>query len=137
MLASSMLTSLEDRRDATFVRYALLVDANARNSRLQPRYVLTTSYGQLQHIFVVTLRAAVELGLEEPETIILAAVTECEITAHNDLDMHYYRREHPVQIVEMTSIQCLVGRIKTTNGHDWVIIDRSGSLARPHYDPDV
>jgi hypothetical protein len=71
------------------------------------------------------------------ETIILAAISECKITAHNDLDMHYYRDEGALQVVDISTVQCLVGRIKTTNGRDWAIIDRSGSLARPYYDPDT
>ncbi|KAJ7073432.1 hypothetical protein B0H15DRAFT_792867 [Mycena belliarum] len=136
MLASSMLTSLEDRRDATFVRYVLLVDVNARNRRLAPVYKPTTFYGQLQNIFVVKLPAAGELNLIEPTTLILAAISQCKIVAHNDLDMHYYRDEGAVQVVDMTSVQCLVGRIKTTSGREWVILDRSGNLARPYYDPE-
>ncbi|KAJ6521755.1 hypothetical protein B0H19DRAFT_1277057 [Mycena capillaripes] len=137
MLASSMLTSLEDRRDATYVRYVLLVDKNQRNSRLAPSFKPVTFYGQLQNIFVVKLPPAVELELKEPTTLILAAVTECKITAKNDLDMHYYRTEGPLQIVDITCVQCLVGRVKTTNKKEWVIIDRSGSVARPYYDPEA
>lgn len=114
-----------------------MVDANARSKRLKPRFEPTTFYGQLRHIFVVKLPATPELELEQPQTLILAAVTECKITAHNDLDMHYYSTESPLQVVDMSSVQCLVGRIKTTHGNKWVIIDRSGSLARPYYDPDA
>jgi hypothetical protein len=119
------------------IKYALLVDANARNKRLAERLKLVTFYGQLRHIFVLTMQPAAELELKEAETIILAAISECKITAHNDLDMHYYRDEGALQVVDISTVQCLVGRIKTTNGRDWAIIDRSGSLARPYYDPDT
>ncbi|KAJ7433126.1 hypothetical protein B0H11DRAFT_2376974, partial [Mycena galericulata] len=126
MLASSMMHSeTDDRRDATYVRYALLVDVNARRQRLAPRYVLTTFYGQLQNIFVVKLPPAAELELEEETTLILAAIKKCEIEAHNDLDMHYYRKDGPVEVVDISSIQCLVGRFRTTDKKHWVIIDRS------------
>ncbi|KAJ7029445.1 hypothetical protein C8F04DRAFT_962791 [Mycena alexandri] len=134
MLASSMVSSMEDRRDATFVRYELLVDANTRRARLAPRYTLETFFGQLQHIFVVKLPPAAELELTEETTIFLAAVTECKFTARNSLDMHYYRLEGPLQIVDIKSVQCLVGRVKTTDQKNWVVIDRSGSLARPFVD---
>jgi hypothetical protein len=97
--------------------------------------VATTFYGRLLNIFVVRLPPAPELKLKEEETLILAAIQNCPITARNDLDMHYYRKEGSIEVVDMSNIQCLVGRIKTTNGRDWVIIDRSGNLARPYYDP--
>ncbi|KAJ7784947.1 hypothetical protein DFH07DRAFT_864335 [Mycena maculata] len=138
MLASSMMHSeTDDQRDATYVRYALLVDVNARRQRLAPRYVLTTFYGQLQNIFVVKLPPAAELELEEESTLILAAIQKCEIEAHNDLDMHYYCKDGPIEVVDISSIQCLVGRIRTTDKKHWVIIDRSGNLARPYHDPDT
>ncbi|KAJ7607635.1 hypothetical protein DFH06DRAFT_928953, partial [Mycena polygramma] len=133
MLASSMVTSLEDRRDATFVRYVLLVDANARNKRLAPHFEPVTFYGQLRHIFVVNIQPAAELGLEDAETVILAAISECKTIGHNDLDMHYYRDEGALQIVDITTVQCLVGRVKTLSKKHWALIDRSGSLARPYY----
>ncbi|KAJ7131920.1 hypothetical protein C8R46DRAFT_924112 [Mycena filopes] len=137
MLTSSMMTSeTEDRRDATYVRYVLLVDANAQRPRLAPRFVPTTFYGQLQNIFVVKLPAADELQLQTETTLILAAVRPCIITMKNDLDMHYYKKDGGVEVVDMSCIQCLVGRFKTTDKKTWVIIDRSGNLARPYYDPD-
>ncbi|KAJ6592451.1 hypothetical protein B0H19DRAFT_1204792 [Mycena capillaripes] len=110
MLASSMIAEAEDRRDATYVRYALLVDVNARRARLAPKFELVTFYGQLQNIFV--------------------------ITAKNDLDMHYYQKNGPVEVVDITTIQCLVGRMKTTDNRHWVLLDRSGTLARPYHDAD-
>ena len=86
-------------------------------------------YGQLQNIFVVKLPKAPELKLQEDTTLILAAVRKCEITLKNDLDMHYYQNDGPVEVVDISSIQCLVGRFKTTDKRNWVVIDRSGSLS--------
>ncbi|KAJ6578960.1 hypothetical protein B0H10DRAFT_2236012 [Mycena sp. CBHHK59/15] len=124
--------------NATPSKYVLLVDANAGNRRLAPRYHPATFYGQLQNIFVVKLPISDELGLKDETTLILAAVHRCETYARKDvdLDIHYYQKEGRLEVVDMTSIQCLVGRVKTTNGKDWAIIDRSGSLARPYSDPD-
>ncbi|KAJ7812827.1 hypothetical protein B0H14DRAFT_2377408, partial [Mycena olivaceomarginata] len=137
MLASSMMQAdLDDRRDATYVRYVLLVDEHARKPRLAPRFVPVTFYGQLQNIFVVKLPPSPELGLEENATLILAAIRKCNITLRNDLDMHYYQKDGPVEVVDISSVQCLVGRIKTTDKKNWAIIDRSGDLARPSWDPD-
>ncbi|KAJ7780776.1 hypothetical protein DFH07DRAFT_865227 [Mycena maculata] len=137
MLASSLMNvQSDDQRDATYVRYVLLVDANARYARMAQRFEPVSFYGQLQNIFVVKLPAASELELESETTLILAAVRKCEIEFKNDLDMHYYWRDGPVEVVDVSSIQCLVGRIKTTDKKHWVVIDRSGNLARPYYDPD-
>lgn len=119
------------------MQYVLLVDINARRARLAPSYVPTNFFGQLQNIFVVKLPAAPELQLEEETTHILAAIRRCDITARNDLDMHYYRKDGPVEVVDISSIQCLVGRVQTTDKKNWVIIDRSGNLARPYYDPEI
>ncbi|KAF7354478.1 hypothetical protein MVEN_01137000 [Mycena venus] len=79
---------------------------------------------------------APELKLRKEETLILAAVRRCKIEAKNDLDMHYYRKEGGIEVVDMSTIQCLVGRLQTTDKKHWVVIDRSGDLARPYYDPD-
>lgn len=53
-----------------------------------------------------------------------AQLNECE----NDLDMHYYRNKGYTELVDITAIQCLVGR--TFDRGWWTIIDRSGKLAQ-------
>jgi len=89
-----------------------------------------TFYGQLQHIFVVRLPAAIQrlLGDSNPEILILGAIFTCNIEEKNDLDMHYYKTHGRTEVVDITTIQCLVGRIKDRGS--WTIIDRSGDLAR-------
>ncbi|KAJ7804467.1 hypothetical protein B0H14DRAFT_2383690, partial [Mycena olivaceomarginata] len=108
----------------------------ARSARRAPSLKPQDFFGQLQHIFVVKLPPADDLDLTKETTLILAAVTECKITAKNDLDMHYYREEGPLQIVDITTLQCVVGRVQTTDKKHWAILDHSGSAARPYYDPD-
>lgn len=94
---------------------------------------LRTFYGQLLHIVVVCLAKSHSLGIEKSETIFLAAIQMCvePTAASNGLDLHYYSKMGRVEIVDLTCVQCVVGRVKdpdTKNG--WVVIDRSGSLAR-------
>ncbi|KAJ6559311.1 hypothetical protein B0H10DRAFT_1845888 [Mycena sp. CBHHK59/15] len=136
MLASSMLTASEDRRDATYVRVCIFFMCSVSEIGLTPTQYFQpkTFYGQLQHIFVVKIPRAWELQLTEETTLILVAIRTCEVNTHNDLDMHYYQKDGRLEVVDMTSVQCLVGRFKTTNGKHWVIVDRSGNLARPYYD---
>ncbi|KAF7372350.1 hypothetical protein MVEN_00095200 [Mycena venus] len=105
MLASSMMNAdTDDRRDATYVRYVLLADINAKYKRIAPRFEPVTVYGQLQHICVVKPPPAPELKLKKEDTLILAAVRRCEIEAKNDLDMHYYRKEGGIEVVDMSTI---------------------------------
>jgi len=47
----------------------------------------------------------------------------------------YYKEEGRLEVVDMTSVQCLVGRVKV--GNKWAIIDRSTTLSQPFYDPDL
>jgi len=75
-----------------------------------------------------------DLGLAKRETLILAVIQTCNIERHDSLDMHYYKRQGAIEVVDITSVQCLVGRIKDQDW--WAIIDRSGSLARATFDLD-
>ncbi|KAF8152496.1 hypothetical protein B0H34DRAFT_784591 [Crassisporium funariophilum] len=110
MHASSLVQPREDSRDASFVRYDLLLDKHARNCQVEPEYDVQSYFGQLKNIFVIRLPVSRDLGIEKPTTLILAAVHSCTILAHNDLDMHYYKNLGRTEVVDMTSIQCVVGR---------------------------
>lgn len=73
------------------------------------------------------------LHIENSEIIFFAAIQTCaNPEPHpNGLDLHYYSKMGHVEIVDMTCVQCVVGRIQdpdTTNG--WVLMDRSGNQAR-------
>jgi hypothetical protein len=116
------------------LQYQLLVDENARLANTEPHFVPETFYGQLQHIFVIKMRAARQLGISNPGLLILGAILTCNIEEHNDLDMHYYKMHGRTEVVDITTIQCLVGRIQDRGS--WAIIDRSGNLARATFDLD-
>ena len=69
---------------------------------------------------------------QPPPPVLLAAIQTCNIDRSNDaLDIHYYSRMGGVDYVDVTTVQCLVGRIKD-RGH-FAVIDRSGSLSRALY----
>ena len=75
------------------------------------------------------------LGLNEPTTLILGAIHTCKIERHNDLYMHISKKQGRVEVVDIGTVQCLVGRVKNRG---WsVIIDRSGDLARAASDLDL
>jgi hypothetical protein len=154
MHASTLVPAHDGTRDATFVRvratslfvhyptewyymqYEMLLDRFARQARRQPEYELRTFYGQLQHIYVVQFKEPrLALGLDEPTTVFLAAIRTCILdnpdTQLQGLDVQFYSKEGGLDVVDITSLQCLVGRIR--DRAQWAIIDRSGSLARASY----
>jgi hypothetical protein len=118
----------------------MYVDIHERHRRRQPVYELQTFYGQLNYIFLLKFqdsaaRHALELTASELDTdvMILAAIRTCILTPTDPnlegLDIHFYSKLGALHIVDVNSIQCLVGRVKDSD-KDWAIIDRSGSLAR-------
>lgn len=114
----------------------MFVDKYARQARRQPEYELRTFYGQLQHIYLIQFPGACgDLGLNQASTIILASIRTCvldnPVPQLECLDVKFYSAEGAVHIIDVTSLQCLVGRIRDRNR--WAIIDRSGSLARALY----
>jgi hypothetical protein len=115
-------------------QYELLIDINAHVRRRAPEFELQSFFGQLEHIFVIKLPATADLKLTEPTTLILVSIRTCDVEAHNSLDMHFYSKMGRTEVVDITSVQCVVGRVKTRNS--WAILDRSGGLARAYYDPN-
>ncbi|KAI0671051.1 hypothetical protein C8Q78DRAFT_973583 [Trametes maxima] len=135
--ASSLNAHAQDGRDATFVRYELLVDRHARSHRRAESYEMRTFYGQLQHILVIELDQTAASNVPGftaagPFTFLLAVVQQCVIEEDNeDLDIHYYTRLGALEAVDISTIQCLVGRIRDRGR--WAVIDRSGTLSRALY----
>ncbi|PPQ74528.1 hypothetical protein CVT26_007924 [Gymnopilus dilepis] len=130
--ASEMVKRLqEDSRDASYVRYELLADRNARFRKKAPEYVPETFYRQLRRIFALEMPASDELGTTESQTLILGSILTCKIEMQNDLDMHYFKQHGGTEVVDISTIQCLVGCVKDRGW--WVIIDRSRKLARAQF----
>ncbi|KAM5540222.1 hypothetical protein V8D89_006041 [Ganoderma adspersum] len=121
----------EDGRDATFVRYELEVDRNARYRSRLTDFVPKTFWGQLRCILVVNIDPIPSATPPElnPQTLLLAVIHTCTIEEdHNILDIHYYKTHGRTEVVDLNTIQCCVGQVKD-RGH-FAIVDRSGPLAR-------
>ncbi|KAF7349597.1 hypothetical protein MSAN_01685200 [Mycena sanguinolenta] len=121
-------------RVATFVRYEMLVDENARYPRRAAKYVKQTFYGQLTHLYWVHFpTSAPSLKIPEPTTYILAAIRACDLkpddTQLRGLDIHFYQGYGHLDVIDVTALQALVGRVPAQN-NEWAIIDRSGAPAR-------
>ncbi|KAJ7780645.1 hypothetical protein DFH07DRAFT_729285 [Mycena maculata] len=137
MRSCSLGTMAEDSRDATYVRYEMLVDKQARFKRRAAEFELQTFYGQLTHIYRVHFpNPCKPLKIQQPTTYIFAAVRACVLDPDDaqlrGLDIHFYSRHGHLDVIDITSLQALVGRVQDT-GDRWAIIDRSGVLARAEW----
>ncbi|KAJ4467642.1 hypothetical protein C8J55DRAFT_426246 [Lentinula edodes] len=125
----------EDNRDASFVRYEMYIDKYATRQSVEPEFMLKTFYGQLQHVYVVRFtNPCPALHISSPKTLIMAQVKSCKLVGSQipGLDIHFYHGMGSTHVIDITSLQCVVGRVPC--GKDqWAIIDRSGSLARAEY----
>ena len=106
------------------------MDKYANQRRKKPTYELKTFYGQILYIVLIRMPATEDLHIDGLENVILASIRNCPIERVNaELDLHYYRNEKGyTEVVDITAIQCLVGRVFDRGW--WTIIDRSGKLAR-------
>jgi hypothetical protein len=113
----------------------MLVDKNARHIRKPVVLESGIFFGQLQNIFVIKFPASPVLKLESETTLILAAVRTCaNPRMKGENDIYYYSREGHLEVIDMSCVQCLVGRVK--DGNEWAIIDRSDRCARPVFVED-
>lgn len=117
-------------------QYEQLVDRNAHRSRLPIHFAKETFYGQLTHILVVHVQAMpTAIPPTSATTLVLAVIHACDILrAHPALDIHYYKNLGRTEVVDITTVQCVVGRVRDRG--QWAIIDRSGSLSRALYVED-
>ena len=125
----------------------MYVDRHEREHKVKPEYELKTFYGRLDHLFVVRFNdpeskltkmqpgLAAGSGLEGIENVyILAAIRRCILGEHTSadlesLDIHLYSKMGTLDVLDVTAVQCLVGRVPATPA-GWALIDRSGVLAR-------
>ncbi|TDL14430.1 hypothetical protein BD410DRAFT_734083 [Rickenella mellea] len=132
MHARELVPLREGNRDASFVRYQLLVDTHARNRRLEAHFEVQNFFGQLHRIIVLRLEPSNDIKLEQPVTLFLAAIQRAKADIVNIDGMRYYKDMGDVEVVDLASVQCVIGRVKTPSGL-WGIIDRSGPMANAEF----
>ncbi|KAF8259668.1 hypothetical protein EI94DRAFT_1706931 [Lactarius quietus] len=122
----SLRTPIADHRDATFVWYVMLVDRFAHMHHRKPKLEPQTFY---------------DARVNPQKLIILATIRNCKVkdpgpAELEGLDIHVYSAIGSLDLVNVTSIQALVGRVEyRVDGGGWAIINRSGSLTRAEWDP--
>ncbi|KAF6760673.1 hypothetical protein DFP72DRAFT_804472 [Ephemerocybe angulata] len=131
MLASEVVnTTAEDRRDATWVKYQVYVDGNTRSLKARVDYNLETFFGQLKYLFLLRIPPSPDVGITELTYVGLAAISECNnVTPHPSglAGLYSYANQRALDIVDIATVQSLVGRIKYKN--KWTLFDRSPNLA--------
>jgi len=97
-----------------------------------------THYGKLEHIITITLPKGYEnLQTSRPTNSIIAPIYRCILKEDDPqlagLEIHFFSKERQsFDTVDITSVQCLVGRVKSRN--NWAIIDCSRKLAQAMYE---
>jgi len=80
-------------------------------------------FGQLKRILILELLSAPRLNLATPTTIILAVIQNAKAKLTNE-QYYYNLKELGIEeVVDLTTVQCIVGRIKHRG--EWAIVDRS------------
>ena len=108
-----------------FIQYTQLVDRYARQKRRIPEFELQNFFGQLQRILVLELPSTPQLKLASPTMIILAWIKNVKATLTDNI--YYYKGSGVDEVVNLTMVQCVVGRIRDRD--EWAIIDRSDNVA--------
>lgn len=92
-------------------------------------------FGRLLYVFLIKLPASPPLGLQQPTTVALAAIHKCDVEFKDpDLDIHYYRKMSNVDVVDITTVKALVGRVAWDGW--WAVIDRGAGLVDPPDEED-
>lgn len=116
-------------------QYRVQIDKNEAHRKKPVELVWTNLYGRLLYVFLITLPAAPHLNLPRPTTVALAAIHKCDVELKDpELEIHYYRNMSNVDVVDITTVKALVGRIAWDGW--WAIIDRSAGLAVGHDEAD-
>ncbi|KAJ3926292.1 MAG: hypothetical protein NXY57DRAFT_1051445 [Lentinula lateritia] len=118
---------------SAYFLYDMLIDINACRRRVAPVYEKHSFYGQLKHILITELSVAEELGLPSKTTFILAAIERCSIQGTSTSEAPYYEQAGMLKVVDMSVVQCLVGRITAMNSKQIFIIDRTNTLQSSYY----
>jgi hypothetical protein len=66
-----------------------------------------------------------QLALAKPATLILAVIQQVKATLRNGL--YYYKDFGADEVVDLNTVQCVVGRVKDRS--EWTIVDRSDTTS--------
>jgi hypothetical protein len=111
--------------EQSLLQYTQLVDRHAHRTRKTPDFEEQNFFGQLGRILVLELPSARKLRLAKPTTVIVAVIREVKAKLKDGI--YYYKEFGLDVVVDLETIQCVVGRIQDRG--EWALIDRSDSNA--------
>ncbi|KAF8597325.1 hypothetical protein BDV93DRAFT_453158 [Ceratobasidium sp. AG-I] len=123
-------TARQDGRDASYIRYEMLVRAPGTAANRIPTSTLRSFYGQLRHVFAFEMKRKTPGNPSaEDKLLLLAQVQEAPVEEDKAFEtpVYHYKNLGAHEVVDASTIMCVVGRV-----HDrkyWYIIDRSGPFA--------
>ncbi|KZV98588.1 hypothetical protein EXIGLDRAFT_641451 [Exidia glandulosa HHB12029] len=128
--ARGMVKLRRTDRDMSFVRYALEEDKYKNRPKRKPEFVRKEYFGQLQYIYILSLPALPKYKQPEPQTLLLACVTDCAgLSQPNSVGIRYYSGKMGTsQVIDLASIECVIGRVEDRG--QVAIIDRSNEFSR-------
>lgn len=111
----------------------MLRDIYEKRPHMPSVFEATEYFGQLKSILAVELPLGIAPSVVQPKTLILAIIGARDTTTETSLNIPYYTESKPatVSAVDMTTLMCLVGRVKDRGR--WAIVDRSGDSARAEF----
>ncbi|XP_006462021.1 hypothetical protein AGABI2DRAFT_143727 [Agaricus bisporus var. bisporus H97] len=107
IVASELVQSNEDSQDASYIK--------------MPELIPHVFFGQLKHLLVLEVPSIPQLLQDLPTKIIFAVVQS--IRSFQENNVNYYTNLGPIKIVDLSAIECVVGRVK--DGNHWGVVDRS------------
>ncbi|KAF9037166.1 hypothetical protein BJ165DRAFT_1312239, partial [Panaeolus papilionaceus] len=99
----------EDTRDASFIRYDVEIDLDARHVHQPEKMAMRTYFGQLKLIVVINLPATPRVNLTKPLTVVLAIILQTPTDRVGE--MFTYRNSTVEEVIDLERVQCVVGRI--------------------------
>ncbi|KAI0268891.1 hypothetical protein BC834DRAFT_952266 [Gloeopeniophorella convolvens] len=114
------------RRDASFVKYIIAVDKNARHVRQEAMMEDQVFYGQLRRVLEIELFPPFPV----PEgctslRLVLALISPTRLVAQNKVAQPYFKKLGPSVIIDANAIEDVVGRVKL-DSQQWALIQRTG-----------
>ena len=115
------------------MQYSLARDIHEKKRNMPPVFKATEYFGQLVSILVVEFPPRIVPSIAQSEMRVLAIVGTKDTETETPLKIPYYTepKAAKVRAVDMTTLMCLVGRVKDRGR--WAIVDRSGDLARAEF----
>ena len=113
-------------------QYSLMVDRMRHKLRATPQFGRTECFRQLRPIIRLDLPTGIAPSVTKVVTLVLAIIRGADASYETSLMIPYYKELGRLEVVDMSTVMCVVGRIKDHCGR-WAIVDRSGKSARADF----